>query len=158
MNRVTLARTLAVATILFAEAFYTVGAAIKPGYTHAASFISELNAAGTPWAGELGLFGFVPLGTLFAAFLLTANGVARVHGASRVGILLLSQAPSLSARGAGYLRAVAVAWLAVFFIMLAPELAPIRGVLQRIADGLLGSVVLFIAWRLLGPVGNARPR
>jgi hypothetical protein len=198
MNRVKLARSLAVATVLFAVAFYTVGGAIKPGYSHAASFISELNATGTPWARELGLFGFVPLGTLFAAFLLAAYRVAGVHGASRagflllwsqpvaffgaaiapcdigcpiggsvlqqahdllglstyllaaIGIFLLSFAPGLSARGAWYLRGVAIAWLALFCIMLVPDLAPVRGLLQRLADGLLGSVVLVVAWRMLG--------
>jgi len=202
MNRVKLARALAVATVLFAAAFYMVGAAIKPGYSPAASFISELNATGTPWARELGLFGFVPLGALFAAFLLAAHRVARVHGASRAGFLLLwsqpvaffgaaiapcdpgcpiggselqqvhdllglstyflaaigffllSYAPGLSARGVWYLRGVAVAWLALFCLMLVPDLALIRGLLQRLADGLLGSVVLVVAWRMLGPASG----
>jgi len=93
MHRVKLSRALAVATVLFAVAFYMVGAAIKPGYSQAASFISELNATGTPWARELGLFGFLPLGGLFAAFLLAAHGVARVHGASLAGFLLLWSQP-----------------------------------------------------------------
>jgi len=202
MHRVKLSRALAVATVLFAVAFYMVGAAIKPGYSQAASFISELNATGTPWARELGLFGFLPLGGLFAAFLLAAHGVARVHGASLAGFLLLwsqpvaffgaaiapcdpgcpiggsvlqqahdllglatyvlggigffllSYAPDLSTRGRWYLRGVAVAWLALFSVMLAPDLAPIRGLLQRFADVLLGSVVIVVAWRMLVPAGG----
>ncbi len=74
-------------------AFYTVGAEIKPGYSHLSHFISELNATGTPWAAELGYWGFLPLGLLFAAFLLAAMPVAQVSGASRLGLWLLWSQP-----------------------------------------------------------------
>ena len=51
-NRIMLARVLAVASVVYAAAFYIVGGALKPGYSHSANFISELNATGTPWVQE----------------------------------------------------------------------------------------------------------
>lgn len=197
-NRIRLARNLALATVVFGTTFYVVGAAMKPGYSHSAQFISELNATGTPWARELGLLGFVPLGVLFACFLVVASPVARVAGRSRTGFLLLwsqpiafvgaalapcdagcvtggsalqavhdllglvtyfaagaaffllSFAPGLDAAGRRFLRAATAAWFGLFFLMLVPELAGVRGLLQRVADGLLATVVLLVAWRLLG--------
>ncbi len=92
-RRIKLARVLAVATLVFGVAFYTIGAAIKPGYSHITHFISELNATGTPWAVELGLFGFLPLGVIFAAFLLAVIPVTQVRGASRLGLWLLWSQP-----------------------------------------------------------------
>ncbi len=92
-TRIKLARILGVATIAFGLAFYTIGAAIKPGYSHVTHFISELNATGTPWAAQLGLFGFLPLGLIFAAFLLAVIPVAGVRGASRLGLWLLWSQP-----------------------------------------------------------------
>ena len=196
LARIDPARTLALVTVAYALAFYLVGGAIKPGYSHAANFISELNATGTPWARQLGLFGFVPLGLLFAAFLAVAYPAARPTGASRVGFLLLwsqpfaflgvaaapcdagcptegsvqqqlhnllavgtylaaalgylllSFHPRLGAAGRWLLRGAAVAWIALFALMLAPELAAVRGLLQRVADGILWGVVLLVAWRL----------
>ena len=79
------ARRLALATVAFGTLFYAIGAALKPGYSSTSQFISELNAAETPWATQLGWFGFVPLGLLFAAFLLIAHPNAQVRGASRTG-------------------------------------------------------------------------
>jgi hypothetical membrane protein len=196
-SRTRYARALAIATVFYAVAFYAVGGAIKPGYSHAANFISELNATGTPWALELGLFGFVPLGLLLAAFLATAFPLARLEGAGRVGFLLLWSQPlaflgvaaapcdagcpaegsvqqqvhnllgvgTYAAAAAAYfllsfhrclgasarwlLRGAAVAWIALFVLMLAPELAAARGWLQRVADAILWAVVLLVAWRLL---------
>lgn len=198
-NRVAIVRALAVASVVYATLFYAVGGALKPGYSHAANFISELNATGTPWAWELGLFGFVPLGLLVAAFLLAAYPVARLSGASRVGFLLLWSQPlaflgaaaapcdpgcpiggsalqqvhdllglvtyfaaaggffllsfhsGLGRGGRWYFRGASVAWLGLFVLMLVPELAPIRGLLQRIADGLLWIGILFVAWGMVAP-------
>jgi len=88
-SRMNLARILAIATISFGALFYIIGAAIKPGYSQVTHFISELNATGTPWAVQLGLVGFVPLGLLFAAFLVATAPIAQVHGSSRLGLRLL---------------------------------------------------------------------
>lgn len=201
-GRVRLVRVLAVASVAYAALFYVVGAALKPGYSHLAHFISELNATGTPWAQELGLFGFVPLGLLVAAFLLAAYPVAGLSGASRVGFIFLWSQPiaflgvaaapcdpgcpfvgsalqqthnllglvtyfaaaagffllsfhsRLSFAGRWYFRGASVAWLGLFVFMLSPELAPIRGLLQRIADGLLWVGVLLIAWGIVAPANR----
>jgi hypothetical protein len=201
-NRVKWVRVLAVACVVYATLFYVIGAALKPGYSHAANFISELNATGTPWALELGLFGFVPLGLLVAAFLIAAHPVARLSGASRVGFILLWSQPiaflgvaaapcdpgcpiggsalqqvhdllglvtylsaalgfflisfhsRLDLRGRWYFRGASVAWLGLFVFMLFPELASIRGLLQRTADGLLWIGLLVIAWAIVAPATN----
>ncbi|QIK80637.1 DUF998 domain-containing protein [Lysobacter sp. HDW10] len=92
-RRIKLARLLAIATISFGVLFYTIGAAVKPGYSHFTHFISELNATGTPWAVQLGLAGFVPLGLLFAAFLVAVAPIAQVRGTSRLGLWLLWSQP-----------------------------------------------------------------
>lgn len=199
-DRATLARSLLVAFVAFAAAFYAVGGLIKPGYSHRSDFISELNATGTPWATALGFAGFLPLALLLAAFLIAAAPLVNLRGASRAGYLLLwsqpiaflgvvvapcdagcpavgsatqalhnliglvtylgaalafvllSFAPGLTGRAAVWrplLRAAGVAWLVLFVLMLQPPLAPWRGLLQRGADVLLASVLLFVAWRLI---------
>jgi hypothetical protein len=56
-------------------------------------YISELNATGTLWAFQLGYFGFVPLGILFASFLIAAEPLVTVWGASRFGWWLLWSQP-----------------------------------------------------------------
>ena len=206
-NRIRLARLLALITVLYGTVFYFVGASLKPGYSQITHYISELNVTGTPWATELGWFGFVPIATLFAAFLIVARPLARVAGASRLGFLLLwtqpvaflgvalapcdpgcpiggsalqqihdllgvgtyfpaalalfllSYAPGLSSAVKSFFRVAAIAWLLLFLLMLAPEFAPVRGLLQRFADALLGIAVLLIAWRMLGttPATRAAP-
>jgi hypothetical protein len=93
VDRTILARSLLLVTIAFAVLFYTVGGLIKPGYSQFSSFISELNATGTPWATTLSFAGFLPLGLLLAAFLVTAAPLVSVQGVSRVGYLLLWSQP-----------------------------------------------------------------
>lgn len=209
MNRTQVTRALCIATIVYAAAFYTVGGAIKPGYSHVSSFISELNATGTPWASTLGLVGFVPVAFLLAAVLVAASPLVRVEGLSRAGfwllwsqplaflgvafapcdagcpiegssaqdlhnliglvtyfgaglaIFLLSFAPVLSTRAGGArlgLRIAGVSWLLLFFLMLAPELAPWRGLLQRCVDLILAATLVCVAWRLVpGPTPRSMP-
>jgi hypothetical membrane protein len=204
IHRIKLARALAIASVLYAATFYVMGAWLKPGYSHSANFISELNATGTPWAQELGLFGFVPLGLILAAFLLVAYPLARLAGRSRAGFILLWSQPAafigaalapcdsgcsgssalqqihhliglvtylaasvaffllsfhsrLAAGGRRFLRIAALAWLGLFVLMLVPELAPIRGLLQRVADAILWITVLLVAWRMLAPADGTSP-
>jgi len=92
-KRLQLARNLGVSTVVFGVLFYALGGMIKPGYSSLSNFISELNATGTPWATQLGYFGFIPLGVLFATFLIVARPFAPVQGASRVGWWLLWSQP-----------------------------------------------------------------
>lgn len=198
------ARFLAVVTVLHGALFYTVGAALKPGYSSVSQYISELNATGTAHATELGLYGFLPLGLLFGLFLLVGTPLAQVEGRSRVGwwllwsqpvafisvffapceagcpdagslaqtihnafglltyfagalgLLLLASAPVLSGSAArGYLRFTGIAFVLLFVVMLQPEVAAVRGLVQRFADALLGGAVLVIAWRLLAAPSKA---
>ena len=208
IDRSTLARTFAVGTVLFGLVFYTLGAALKPGYSSASQFISELNAAGTTWAQQLGFFGFVPLGLLFGAFLLTAGPLAGVRGASRVGwwllwsqpltlvvvafapcdagcpldgsvsqalhnlqgvlayfatglgLVLLSFAPPLATAPhsrRNFLRLAGAVFALVFVVMLSPDVAPVRGVLQRTADAFLAGSLLLIAWQIVQPRAQIAP-
>lgn len=93
MNRLLLARGLAVTAAAYAVLVIVAGAALKPGYSHVANFISELGASGTPYGSLVSLAGFLPVGLLLAAFLLLAAPFVRVRGTSRAGYwLLLSQA------------------------------------------------------------------
>lgn len=94
MTRVQLARLLLVASILYAIAFYFIGAAIKPGYSQLANFVSEYNATGTPWAGALTYAGFLPTTFLLSAFLFVSAPLLQASGASRVGKWLLWSAPA----------------------------------------------------------------
>jgi hypothetical protein len=87
------ARVLAMVTVVHGALFYTIGAAIKPGYSCASQFISELNATGTAHAAELGWFGFLPLGLLFGAFLLVARPLVQLEGISRSGWWLMWSQP-----------------------------------------------------------------
>jgi len=91
-TRAITAQALAYLTVAFGLVFYLVGAAIKPGYSYSANFISELNASGTPWASLLGWGGFLPLGLLFASFLVAAGQLAQIRGA-RLGYWLLWSQP-----------------------------------------------------------------
>ncbi|MCW5898248.1 MAG: DUF998 domain-containing protein [Flavobacteriales bacterium] len=198
MKKLRAARFLALGTVLYGALFYTIGAAIKPGYSSVSQFISELNATGTAHAEALGLFGFLPVGTLFAAFLWLATPVAAVEGSSRVGwwllwshpvafisvflapcdagcpetgstsqsihnalglltyfagaagLFLVASAPVLRGSGArSLLRFTGIAFVVLFVVMLMPEVADVRGLLQRVADALLGAAVLVLAWRVV---------
>ncbi len=199
-RRVTLARALAACTVLYGAVFYALGAAMKPGYSSATQFISELNATGTAYAERLGWLGFLPVALLSAAFLVAGTPVARVVGASRLGWWLLASVPlaflgvaafpcdagcpiggsptqamhdlialatyfasaaalallafapahpAVSKAVRGYLFGSAVLFLVLFVAMLDPGLAPVRGSLQRVADGLLGGALLVVAWRIV---------
>ncbi len=198
LSRRTSARSLAALSVAHGALFYTIGAAIKPGYSSRSQFISELNATGTAYAEELGMFGFLLLGILLALFLAVAAPLAQVEGRSRVGwwllwsqpiafisvyfapcdagcpdsgsftqlihnafglltyfagalgLMLLASAPVLAGTKARvYLFFTGIAFVALFMIMLQPELSMVRGVLQRTADVLLGGAILVIAWQLL---------
>ncbi|MEM8546710.1 MAG: DUF998 domain-containing protein [Pseudomonadota bacterium] len=80
-------------SILYVVGFYFLGAAIKPGYSQLSHFVSEYNAAGTPWAGLLTYLGFATTTALLSGFLVAAAPIIQVSGASRVGFWLLWSLP-----------------------------------------------------------------
>lgn len=194
--RVRAAKRMIVATLLLWVWMLFGGGALKPGYSHIAQFISELNATGTAWNWQIGWFGFVPFGAaivavlVIAAPLLPVRGVAKVgywlllaealayigsalapcdpgcpldggstsqdlhnvlgvttYLATTVGALLLACGPGLARHTRAVLVAAAVAWFALFAAMVDPSFAPVRGLLQRSAEGVLYGTLLAVAWR-----------
>jgi len=78
-----------------------------------------------------------------------ALGVLTYFGGA-LGLLLLASAPVLNgSTSRGYLRFSGIAFVVLFVVMLQPEVDPVRGLIQRFADLLLGGAMLVIAWRLL---------
>lgn len=63
--------------------------ALKPGYSHVSQYISELNAIGTPYGWQIGLFGFVPFGLLLAVVLILAAPLLPIRGIARAGYWML---------------------------------------------------------------------
>jgi hypothetical protein len=64
--------------------------------------------------------------------------------------MLLASAPVLAGTKARvHLLFSGIAFVALFMLMLQPELSMVRGLLQRTADVLLGGAILVIAWQLL---------
>lgn len=86
-------RWLVIAVILSYLIMLFGGGALKPGYSHASQFISELNASGTPFAQTIGWLGFFPFGVLAGALIVVASRRAPVKGASRLGYWLLMAEP-----------------------------------------------------------------
>lgn len=59
-----------------------IGGQLQPDYSHVSQYISELNACGTPWGREIGLYLFLPLGIAMTAFLLTIRPYIQLRGTS----------------------------------------------------------------------------
>lgn len=93
MTQLCLARALAVTTVVFGALFYLLGDLVKPGFSSSAQYISELNATGTTHAAALGFLGFLPVGLLFAGFLVIATPLALAQGIHRGGWWLLWSQP-----------------------------------------------------------------
>lgn len=74
------------------------------------------------------------------------------YGGTALGLLLLATAPRLRSGFRLLWTALAAAWLLLFVLMAAPELAPWRGLLQRLAEWLVYGALCVAAWRLGGPV------
>ena len=94
MDRAQLTRLLLVTAILYVIGFYFIGSAIKPGYSQLSNFVSEYNAAGTPWASTLTYAGYLATSVLLSAFLVSAAPLAQVSGVSRLGFWLLWSIPA----------------------------------------------------------------
>lgn len=88
-TRIRLAR-IAIVTMVPAWLLMLFGSgALKPGYSHVSQYISELNAIGTPYDWQIGLFGFVPFGLLLAVVLILASPLLPIRGVARVGYWML---------------------------------------------------------------------
>ena len=76
--------------------------------------------------------------------------------ATTVGLLLLAcnRAVSRAARLAWAL--LAVLWLTTFVLMLVPDAAPVRGLIQRLGEGTLYGTLCVVAWKL--PAATRRGR
>lgn len=74
--------------ILFAV-ITTVAAALRPGYSHITSFISELGAPGTPHAALMNYLGFVPTGLFLTTFGIALVRVTSQHVLAVVGAVLV---------------------------------------------------------------------
>jgi hypothetical protein len=94
MDRAQLTRLLLVTAILYVIGFYFIGSAIKPGYSQLSNFVSEYNAAGTPWASTLTYAGYLATSVLLSAFLVSAAPLVQVSGVSRLGFWLLWSVPA----------------------------------------------------------------
>lgn len=173
------------------------GGALKPDYSHISQFISELNAAGTPFAGMIAWAGFLPFGILSAVLLVAAAPSIPLQGASRIGywllmsqpvayigsalapcdmgcplygsvrqmlhnglalttysataisLFLFSLAPGISMAWRAFWALLAVVWFALFAMMIDASFAEWRGLLQRLAEGIVYTVLCISAWRFL---------
>ena len=76
--------------------------------------------------------------------------------ATTVGLLLLAcnRAVSRAARLAWAL--LAMLWLTTFVLMLVPDAAPVRGLIQRLGEGTLYGTLCVVAWKL--PAATRRGR
>lgn len=88
-SRVRLARMAILAVLPAWLLMLGAGGALKPGYSHASQYISELNALGTPSAWQIGAFGFVPFGLVIIAALILAAPLLPLRGIARVGYWML---------------------------------------------------------------------
>ena len=193
-------RRLVIAVALSYVATVYGGGWLKGDYNHLTQYVSELNATGTAWAWQIGVFGFGLFGLLCLALLWTTAPVAPVVGISRVGywlllaepvawigsalfpcdpgcpvdgslsqdihnllggitylvtalaLVLLSRSPRMAPKAHVGWLVLAGVWMILFAVMVAPEFAPWRGLLQRLAEILLYGYVCAAAWRL-SPAG-----
>lgn len=72
------------------SAVVVAAAALRPGYSHSADFISELGATGTPYAALMNYAGFVPGGLLVAVLGVALAGALPRHGLGMVGAVLVT--------------------------------------------------------------------
>lgn len=70
--------------------------------------------------------------------------------ATTIGLILLSFTPTIPIRWRVTWIAVAATWFSLFSMMLEPELANYRGILQRFAEWVVYGALLTCAWYYLG--------
>lgn len=89
MKRLAVSRVLVVAAAGLAFLVPLAASAWVPGYSHTASYISELGALGMPQGALVSLLGFLPIGLLTIAFLVSAAPLLHAAGSARLGYWLL---------------------------------------------------------------------
>lgn len=78
----------------------SIAGALRPGYSHLNQFISELGAAGTPYASVMNYAGFVPMGVLFLGFAVSTRSLLpRTRVSTLATVLLLLFAAGGTAAG-----------------------------------------------------------
>ena len=162
MHRLSVSRALASAAAAWIVVVPLWAGATTPGYSHIASYISELGALlgiGTSYIGAA-------LARCDPGCPATGSSRQTVHnllglleyGGGGIGLWFLARPPVGGPQGgwvrAGLRGAGAVAIVALV-LMGVPELAQHRGLAQRVADAALFSSLLLIGWRVaaLEPTG-----
>ena len=115
-------------SILYVIGFYFIGSAIKPGYSQISNFVSEYNAAGTPWASTLTYAGFAATAFIVSLFLVASMPFLKASGTSRLGRWLLWSLPA-----------------SYFLAVVAPCDAgcPLEGSVSQLAHNVLAIVTYF---------------
>lgn len=90
-----LARALFLLTFALDVLGVWIGGRLQPDYSHVSQYISELNASGTPWGREIGLYLFLPLGMVMTAFLFAIRPRLQLRGISKAGFYLLYSYPAI---------------------------------------------------------------
>ena len=93
-----------------------------------------------------------PIGSSPAQLIHDGLGVV-TYMATAAAMVLVSLAPThpaITQWSRIYLRCAGFMFFVIFFVMLAPEVAFIRGLLQRLADTALAGAWLLIAYRFIG--------
>lgn len=83
------ARVLAALAAGLTGAVVVLGGAMQPGYSHVADYISELGAVGAPHGQAISVAGFLPIGLLVMACLVSMAPHVHVRGVARIGYWLL---------------------------------------------------------------------
>lgn len=86
-------KLLATGAAILALLVTIAGGLYFPDYSHSRDYISELGASGTITGVWVSYLGFLPIGLLLAAFLITASPRLSARGWARVGFFLLYGAP-----------------------------------------------------------------
>ena len=89
MHRLSVSRALASAAAAWIVVVPLWAGATTPGYSHIASYISELGALGMPFGRLVSFGGFLPAGLLTVAFLVAVAPLVPTAGVGRVGYWLL---------------------------------------------------------------------
>jgi hypothetical membrane protein len=168
-------RTLALAAAVVAHVPPVAFGALTPGYTHIGQYISELGAIDAPYGGVVSLGTFLPAGVLLVLTCLALLTRLPPTRAARVGMAMVAlmgvswivaafaigylgggagllvvagalRADCASATRVGVTAACGVVLTAGLFVMAAPEMASVRGAVQRAMELTASAWMLATAW------------